>query len=337
MSGLEEIIKSPEQRSGEFWEQASRVITNHPDLLTRKKSPDGEEEILVTPDFTPYQDLSCKDHLSKRSWDDISVRKVECESPEEELVMRQNYGIAAQVHPGQEYTPASPLYLIINGQTTNKILQFERMTGRLSRLDGSFSQLDDSDASIDKILDYVEAGMNAKQRSLDSAKAARHRKHKRGMAILGTVAGLAAGVTMSVFGIQDWRHDNAEDKIRDRQEFDAEGIVIETTPVGAGETSFIASDIGFLAGDVPTRLDGEDLDSPRRFSVTESDCEPVGSLDPTEEEALAITDGPTEQLTIAVNSNGNIRICSFDTPNDNDDDSDNRFDVAVQIRDIVNQ
>lgn len=324
MNHLERIINSPEQKSAEFWQRASEIMTEHTDQLERLRTI-NEEEFLVTPPFTPGKNLSLRDPSS--SYNNFRVSAIQGATKSEDKILGNSFSIATQVDKGKKYRPGDPLYLIINEQITAPLLQFDRGVTRLMVLDGSFGTLDDSDRIVTHILDYVDEAMDAQQKSNEAVQYTSRRKYRVAGGILLSLATIGGGI----YTFKEWREGLAEKKVATRAAFDAQNFDLETPAVEAGETSFVDTKSILFLKNVPKRNGNEALDNPRRFSVFEGSCEEVETLDPSTESVRVVTSAPAEQVYVAVNSDGRVQVCSFETREDTDEEAESKFDVAVQV------
>ena len=324
MTDLERVIHSPEQKSAEFWQKASDMVSEHTDQLERVRSVGGDE-FLVTPSFVPIQNASF-DVAGDRYTRYTYVNALKPATKAEERVLKNSFSIAAQVHRGKGYQPGNPLYLIINDQVTAPLLKFEAGTTRLMVLDGSFASLEKSDDLIDKILGYVDKALDAKKDSIESFRhQARWSRRLKAVAVVA-FAGAAAGA----FGFMQWREGLIEVKKAAVAAFDARNVDLQSAPLDAGEASFAQTAPVLFVKSIPKVAGDEKLDHPRRFSVKEGTCKEVDTIDPATENVRVVTSSPEEQIYVAVKSGGEVQVCSFETPNDSDENSETSFEVAVQ-------
>ena len=332
MNNLERVIKGPEQTSALFWQTASEIMLENQELLEIKTSVDGEERFLVTPECRPLQGPSYTNYYERGNYTRFGRFNTEpvhvSDESHEKDVLSHSFSIAAQTNSKGRYKPGMPLYLIVDGQVTSPILQFDRMTSRLVVLDGGFGSIDDSDETIGKILGYIEEDLTNRRLSNESKSAPRRRR----VAMATTaILGLSA-IGGGIFGFVEWREYLAEQNAENIQEFDNRNIVLDSTSVKAGEVAFTNTVSQDLMNEIPflDAEEGYDLESPRKIIIEDGECETITVIEDGSE--VRAVSGITEDLTtIAVTNTGQLFACSLELDTDSTSDTADEYEIAVQI------
>ncbi|MDB5163927.1 MAG: hypothetical protein JWS12_545 [Candidatus Saccharibacteria bacterium] len=324
MTDLEGVIKGPEQQAGEYWQKASGIIKDHPELLEHRTSIDGETHLLITPSFSPAQRTIYKSHKGGGSLSPLLVvKEIKGKTRSETEIYSQSYAIAAQVNKDWCYKPGMPLLLVINDNTANAQIKFNFFGDGLVRLDNSFAGIDDNNA-VGKILDYIDECMDAKQEREENK---RHNRHVRRWLAGGMVAtllgtgGLAGNILVN-------KRDATLRRAEAARAFDASNVQVPGNGPAADTAIFVKSDGSFFSQAIPDVQNGETFVHPRVIHVDEGICYGALAVNPLTEAVRLVTDAPAESIVATRGSNGDIQLCA---ENDSDPSTLTSYKVAAQV------
>lgn len=304
-----DVADSTEQTTTRLWTQARKILDTCPRSEIQYRT-NGDNHYLLSPSV-------------RVSLDDVTGHSYK-------------YAVAAQVSKRSKAAPVdSQLFLVVDDNITSPAFVFSRYdhdAPLLRATDYNPVSINGAKTILEHIQSEITAKINWSKRNRDERIETVAKWGKR-IGITVMVVAVISSIPLGIYGYI--HHGNV---VEEREytafvaEYDARNITLNGTTVSLGESKFPINDPAATSKRVPSldTLGGK----VRSVSINAGSCKSVGQVSQNAK-LIAASDGPKENVTVLVDSEGKVAVCAI--PNAYATEKDANGDIITPSYDVLLQ